>query len=57
MILLFFIIYLLSLLFCFKLGAETIARYVYERRHAISKEDYEYFSSWEFIRQYLKDEL
>lgn len=57
MILLLFICYLLSLLFCFKLGAETVARYIYEKRHTISKEDYEYFSSWEFIKNYLKDEL
>lgn len=57
MILLLFICYLLSLLFCFKLGAETVARYIYEKRHTISKEDCEYFSSWEFIKNYLKDEL
>ena len=57
MILLFFIYCLLIVLVCFKLGAESAARYIYEKRHAINKEDYDYFCSWEFIKNYLKDEL
>jgi hypothetical protein len=57
MILLIFICYLLTVLVCFKLGAEIAARYIYEKRHAINKEDYDYFCSWEFIKNYLKDEL
>ena len=57
MILLIFICYLLTILVCFKLGAEITARYIYEKRHAINKEDYDYFCSWEFIKNYFKDEL